>query len=104
MRSWRDAPKGGCGHRKIQGDALTYALARQKRAVPKTPNSMKSAQVQKCLDKAAYFERMASIVSDRDAKLQFAEVAKQWRHLAEQIEELELELAAPQAKRPPGAP
>jgi len=37
---------------------------------------------------------MASIVSDADAKLQLAEVAKQWQHLAKQIEELEAEQAA----------
>jgi hypothetical protein len=62
---------------------------------------MKSPQVQKCLDKAAYCERMAAIASDRDARQQFAEVAKQWHQLAKQIEALESELATwPQSKRP----
>ena len=65
---------------------------------------MKSPQVQRCLDKAAYCERMAAIASDADASLQFAEVAKQWQHLAKQIEELEAEQATlPQRKRLPSA-
>ena len=48
---------------------------------------MKSRQVQACLEKAACCERMAAIVSDADARLQLAEVAKQWQQLARQIEE-----------------
>ncbi|HKF11063.1 MAG TPA: hypothetical protein VKB89_20440 [Xanthobacteraceae bacterium] len=65
---------------------------------------MKSTQVQRCLEKAAYCERMAVVVSDADARLQFAEVAKQWQYLAKQIEELEKEQATlPQRKRSPGA-
>jgi hypothetical protein len=65
---------------------------------------MTSAQVQRCLEKAAYCARMASIVSNADAKLQFADVAMQWQHLATQIEELEAEQPTlPQRKRLPSA-
>jgi len=60
---------------------------------------VKSPQVQKCLEKAAYCERMASIVSDADARFQFEEVAKQWQHLAKQIEELEPERQRCRIKR-----
>jgi len=60
---------------------------------------MKSPQVQRCLDKAAYCERMAAIASDADARLQFAEVAKQWQHLAKQIEELKSGAADVAAKK-----
>lgn len=60
---------------------------------------VKSPQVQKCLEKAAYCERMVSIVSDADARFQFAEVAKQWQHLAKQIEELESERQRCRIKR-----
>ena len=70
----------------------------------KAASRMKSPQVQKCLEKAAYCEHMARIVSDADARLQFAEVAKQWQHLAKQTEELESEQATlPQTKGPRSA-
>ena len=47
-----------------------------------------SAQVQICLEKATYCERMASIVTDPDAKAWFADAAKRWRELARQTERL----------------
>jgi len=45
---------------------------------------------QEFLEKAKYCERMAAIVKDRDAKLQFAGVARQWRDLARQHQEPEI--------------
>jgi hypothetical protein len=52
-----------------------------------------SAQVESCLQKAAYCERMASTVADPDAKARFADAAKRWRDTAGRIERLEGELA-----------
>jgi hypothetical protein len=51
-----------------------------------------SAQVESCLQKAAYCDRMASMVSDPDAKARFADAAKRWRETARRIERLEDEL------------
>jgi hypothetical protein len=45
---------------------------------------------QEFLEKAKYCERMAAFAKDRDARLQFAEVARQWRDLARQHQELEI--------------
>jgi hypothetical protein len=42
------------------------------------------------LERAKYCEGMAATAKDRDAKLQFAEVARQWRDLARQHHELEI--------------
>jgi hypothetical protein len=40
------------------------------------------AQVQTCLERAEYCERMASIAADPDAKARFADAAKRWRDTA----------------------
>jgi hypothetical protein len=52
-----------------------------------------SVQVQTCLEKAAYCDRMASIAADPDAKAVFVDAAKRWRDAASRIERLEGELA-----------
>ena len=52
---------------------------------------MPSIKVRYCLDNAARCERMASDVHDPNLKTNYAESAKQWRRLAEQIEHLEKE-------------
>jgi hypothetical protein len=52
-----------------------------------------SAQVQTCLERAEYCDRMASIAADPDAKALFADAAKRWRDTANRIERLEGELA-----------
>jgi hypothetical protein len=52
-----------------------------------------SVQVQTCLEKAEYCDRMASMAADPDAKVRFADAAKRWRDAAARIERLEGELA-----------
>ena len=48
-----------------------------------------SSRVQSYLDKAAHCEALATAATDREARSSFAEVARQWRDLARQVEALE---------------
>jgi hypothetical protein len=48
-----------------------------------------SDKVQDYLRRAAHCENMAKLSNDRDVRLQFADVARQWRALARQTEQLE---------------
>jgi hypothetical protein len=59
------------------------------------PNHAKvsSARVQHCRERAAECQRMAWQAHDPGVGLTFADAARQWRHLAFQIEQLERERA-----------
>jgi hypothetical protein len=48
-----------------------------------------SMKVQDYLERAEYCERMASLVSAYEARAIFAELARQWRDLARQHQDLE---------------
>jgi hypothetical protein len=48
-----------------------------------------NARVQQYLDKAKECEQLAAQARDPDAKAIFAEIARQWRTLARQVEQLE---------------
>ena len=50
-----------------------------------------SQRVQRYRDRAEVCERMAAQARDHDAKASFDEVARQWRDLARQIEEMEFD-------------
>jgi len=54
-----------------------------------------SSRIQSYLDKAVHCEALAAKATDREARNSFAEVARQWRDLARQVEALERESREP---------
>src|SRR5262245_27799617 len=50
--------------------------------------SMQSAQVKVCLQKAAECERRAVSVSDEATRKTYRELARQWRYMAKQVQDL----------------
>jgi hypothetical protein len=81
-------PRPTCEHIGISGRTLSRVSRLGLRVgEPQMP----SRKVEYCLENAARCERMAAAMHQPDIKTAYAESARQWRRLAEQMEHSEKE-------------